>query len=115
MRRGMRLADTLFLTLGIACLQVYVGMRCSSAAAGSCMYTPLHGFDWLLAASVATSLASAALCFMGLEMNDHRRAASARCRRARPPPNPSQRQAPCRAAFAAPGGCACSPVSGGAM
>ncbi len=37
----------------------------------------MHGFDWMLAASVAASLSSSALCFMGLEMNDHRRAADA--------------------------------------
>ena len=75
MRRGMRLADTLFLTLAVACLQIYVGIRCSSHVPDSCMFRPVHGFDWMLAASVAASLSSSALCFMGLEMNDHRQSA----------------------------------------
>ena len=75
-RRGMRLADTLFLTLAVACLQIHAGMRCASPIPDSCMFRPVHGFDWVLAASVAASLASSALCFVGLEMNDHRQACS---------------------------------------
>ncbi len=40
--RGMRLADMLFLTLAVACLQIYVGMRCSSPIPDSCMFRPVR-------------------------------------------------------------------------
>jgi hypothetical protein len=69
--RGMRLADTVFLTLGVCLLQVYIGMRCVHQSA-SCMYHMRGGFDWITCASIIASLASSALCFLSLEMNDHR-------------------------------------------
>ncbi len=40
---------------------------------GSCMYIKeAGGFDWMLCFSIITSLGSSALCFVYLDMNDHR-------------------------------------------
>ncbi|CAL8466733.1 g6269 [Coccomyxa elongata] len=69
--RGMRLADTVFLTLGVCLLQVYIGMRCVHQTT-SCMYHVHGGFDWITCASIVASLSSSALCFLSLEINDHR-------------------------------------------
>ncbi len=123
----MRLSDTIFLTLTICLLQVYIGMRCLyevrpatfpdaspltiwfrrntgvlqavmmglekplkawgmaqvgvlvinsngwDVQGGSCMYIKeAGGFDWMLCFSIIASLGSSALCFVYLDMNDHR-------------------------------------------
>ena len=70
--RGMRLADTAFLTLGVACLNAFLQVRC--AAPGTpCL--PGGGRAVLRAASVGGALLSAALAHLALEMNDRRLAA----------------------------------------
>lgn len=53
-------------------------VRCLYSGAGavqgaSCMYIKeAGGFDWMLCFSIISSLGSSALCFMYLDMNDHR-------------------------------------------
>lgn len=67
--RGMRLVDTVFLTLAAAALQAYVGMRCGKGNA-ACAHR--SGFDPFIFLSVVSALASASLCFMAIELNDKR-------------------------------------------
>jgi hypothetical protein len=67
----MRLADTVFLTLGVCLLQVCIGMSCAHAAA-SCMTRTFGGFDLISCASILASLASSALALLSIDINDHR-------------------------------------------
>lgn len=93
--RGMRLADTVFLTLGVAALNAYVTVRCGGAAsalaaghvpdadmgavAGALAgCAPGSGRALLRLASTGGALISAALCHLALEMNDRRLAAGDR-------------------------------------
>ena len=73
--RGMRLADTVFLTLGVACLNAWAQVRC---AAPGTPCAPGGGRAALRLASVAGAVASAAMCHLALEMNDRRLAAGDR-------------------------------------
>jgi len=70
--RGMRLADTVFLTLGVACLNAWAQVRC---AAPGTPCAPGGGRAALRLVSVAGAVASAAMCHLALEMNDRRLAA----------------------------------------
>ena len=73
--RGMRLADTVFLTLGVACLNAWAQVRC---AAPGTPCAPGGGRAALRLCSVAGAVASAAMCHLALEMNDRRLAAGDR-------------------------------------
>lgn len=65
--RGMRLVDTVFLTLSMCSLQAYIGISCSSPD----NYCPGRvGFDAILSLSIFCSLASGTLCFTSLDLMD---------------------------------------------
>ena len=69
MRRGMRLMDSVFLTMSVAMLQVYVGMRCTNTAQACLAH---RGFDLVLCLGVVGSLGSSTLSFCSFEYNDMR-------------------------------------------
>lgn len=65
--RGMRFVDTLCLTLSLSLLQVYLGIKCSAPDINC---PGRRGFDYILLFSVCSSLVSATLCFISLDMSD---------------------------------------------
>ncbi|KAK3248052.1 hypothetical protein CYMTET_42469 [Cymbomonas tetramitiformis] len=65
--RGMRLVDTVFLTLSIATLQVYIGIKCSDP---ELMCRGREGFDVWLLFSTLSCIVSAALCYLSLDLQD---------------------------------------------
>ena len=65
--KGMRLVDTVFLSLAMSGLQAYIGMACSSPEA-SC--PGRVGFDGILMVSIVSSLLSATICFVALDLKD---------------------------------------------
>ena len=68
--RGMRLADSCFLTLGVNILQVYVGMRCGRPDV-FCLHHR-KGFDAWLCVGIVSSLIGSTLSYFSMEMNDLR-------------------------------------------
>ena len=65
--KGMRLVDTVFLSLAMSGLQAYIGMACSSPEA-KC--PGRVGFDGILMVSIVSSLLSATICFVALDLKD---------------------------------------------
>jgi hypothetical protein len=65
--RGMRLVDTVFLTLSVASLQCYIGMRCSSEFIHC---EGREGFDAWLAISVSACMISAAACYISFDLKE---------------------------------------------
>jgi len=65
--KGMRLVDTVFLSLAMSGLQAYIGMACSSPEA-KC--PGRVGFDGILMVSIVASLLSATICFVALDLKD---------------------------------------------
>ena len=78
--RGMRLADTAFLTLGVACLNAYMQVRCA-APTTPCL--PGGGRAALRAASAGGAALSAALAHVALDLDDVRLAAGDKAHGAR--------------------------------
>ena len=65
--RGMRLVDTVFLTLSMCGLQAYIGISCSNPNS----HCPGRvGFDPVLSLSIVCSLVSGTLCFTSLDLMD---------------------------------------------
>ncbi|QDZ20824.1 hypothetical protein HOP50_04g33450 [Chloropicon primus] len=65
--RGMRLVDTVFLTLSMCGLQAYIGISCTNPDS----HCPGRiGFDPVLSLSIACSLVSGTLCFTSLDLMD---------------------------------------------
>ncbi|GMH36591.1 hypothetical protein BSKO_04464 [Bryopsis sp. KO-2023] len=67
--RGMRLVDTVFLTLVLSILQVYIGMHCSKPET---YCQGREGFDMVLCLSVIGSLVGSTLSYLALDLNDIR-------------------------------------------
>ena len=65
--RGMRLVDTVFLTLSMCGLQAYIGISCSNPDSHCPGRT---GFDPVLSLSIMCSLVSGTLCFTSLDLMD---------------------------------------------
>lgn len=65
----MRLVDTVFLTLALSILQVYIGMHCSRP---DTFCRGREGFDLVLCLSVIGSLVGSALSYVALDLNDIR-------------------------------------------
>ena len=68
--RGMRLADSCFLTLGVNILQIYVGIRCGRPDIVCRYHHP--GFDFWLCLGIVSSLIGSTLSYFSMEMNDLR-------------------------------------------
>jgi len=68
--RGLRFADTVLLTLSVGMLNMYMGIRCEDPS----VPCPSRGggFDTILFFAVIASLVSATLCYITLDVNDHR-------------------------------------------
>lgn len=65
--RGMRLVDTVFLTLSMCGLQAYIGISCTNPGS----HCPGRiGFYPILSLSIACSLVSGTLCFTSLDLMD---------------------------------------------
>jgi hypothetical protein len=65
----MRLTETIFFSLPMAALNMYIGMRCTREnlpCGGD------HGFNIGLLVSIVSSIAGATLCFMSLDFNDRK-------------------------------------------
>ena len=58
-RRGMRLADTVFLTMPVALLQVWLGMRCSRPGEHCHIILGHHNFNILMLVSIIASIIGA--------------------------------------------------------
>jgi hypothetical protein len=58
-RRGMRLADTVFLTMPVALLQVWLGMRCSRPGVHCHIILGHHNFNILMLVSIIASIIGA--------------------------------------------------------
>ncbi len=59
MRRGMRLADTVFLTMPVALLQVWLGMHCSRPGMHCRVFLGHQSFNILLLISIVASIIGA--------------------------------------------------------
>ena len=55
-RRGMRLADTVFLSMPVALLQVWLGMRCSHPGMHCRVFLGHQSFNILLLVSIIASI-----------------------------------------------------------
>ena len=65
--RGMRLADTVFLTMPVALLQVWLGMRCSRPGMHCRIFLGHQSFNILLLISIVASIIGALrLCLAAL-------------------------------------------------
>lgn len=65
--KGMRLVDTVFLSLAMAGLQVYIGMACTAPGA-TC--PGRRGFDGMLVVSILASIISSMICFLALDLKE---------------------------------------------
>ena len=65
--KGMRLVDTVFLSLAMAGLQVYIGMACTAPGA-TC--PGRRDFDGMLVVSILASIISSMICFLALDLKE---------------------------------------------